>query len=130
MRFKIQHDKCSAILSIGIQKSHLMRDKETLMPLLHSNILSLAVLETLCDESDDLKNLEQRSTCLVHDLLLEIRREITVGIFQNDVLVMFPCFNIPTFSVNNFSPQKPKTEISDFDRNLFLLSKPFLYNFF
>lgn len=127
MRFKIQHDKCTAILSIGIQKSHLMRDKETLMPLLHSNILSLAVLETLCDESDDLKNLEQRSTCLVDDLLLEIRREITVGIIQNDVLVMFPCFNIPTFSVvNNFSRKKPKTEISDFDRNLFLLSKTFL----
>ena len=127
MRFKIQHDKCTAILSIGIQKSHLMRDKETLMPLLHSNILSLAVLETLCDESDDLKNLEQRSTCFVDDLLLEIRREITVGIIQNDVLVMFPCFNIPTFSVvNNFSRKKPKTEISDFDRNLFLLSKTFL----
>ena len=127
MRFKIQHDKCTAILSIGIQKSHLMRDKETLMPLLHSNILSLAVLETLCDESDDLKNLEQRSTCFVDDLLLEIRREITVGIIQNDVLVMFPCFNIPTFSVvNNFSRKKPMTEISDFDRNLFLLSKTFL----
>lgn len=60
-----------------------MRDKETLMPLLHSNMLSLAVLETLCDESDgDLKSMEQRSTCIVDDLLLQIWREISVRIMQ------------------------------------------------
>lgn len=78
-----------------------MRDKETLMPLLHSNMLSLAVLETLCDESDgDLKSMEQRSTCLVDDLLLKIWREIAVRIIQKSIDNVY-MFDIPTWTCIN-----------------------------
>lgn len=79
-RLKIQYEKCTAILSIALQKRRIIRDKESFLPLLNADMLTLAVLETLCHESDDLKTLEQQSTLLVDDFLLLIGNKITVGI--------------------------------------------------
>ena len=95
-RFKIQHEKCTAIFSIGLQKRKILRDYANFLPLLHANILSLAVLETLCHESDDLKTLEQQCTLLVDDLLLLIGNDIMVGIMQY-MLEIHTCIGIPVY---------------------------------
>lgn len=95
-RLKIQYEKCTAIFSIALQRRHIIRDKDSFLPLLNANMLSLAVLETMCHESDDLKTLEQQSTLLVDDLLLLIGNEIIVGILQYKLVVhIFPCISIP-----------------------------------
>lgn len=66
-----------AILSTGI--SRRMRDKRTLVSLFHSHMLSLAVLETLSKESDEVKSLLQRSILNLDDFLFELGRDFSVG---------------------------------------------------
>lgn len=66
-----------AILSTGI--SRRMRDKRTLVSLFHSHMLSLAVLETLSKESDEVKSLLQRSILNLEDFLFELGRDFSVG---------------------------------------------------
>lgn len=72
-----------AILSTGITRR--MRDKRTLVSLFHSHMLSLAVLETLSKESDEVKSLLQRSILILDEFLFELGRDFSVGIDKIDV---------------------------------------------
>lgn len=80
-RFKVQEVKCAAILSFGMDKINLMRDKRCLVSLFHSDMLSLTILNTLSKDSLELKSLEKRSTSLIEYILLAVGKEITVCIY-------------------------------------------------
>lgn len=67
-----------AILSVGINKR--MRDKRILVSLFHSHVLSLAVLETLSQESDEVKSLLKRSILNLDEFLLELGMDLSVCI--------------------------------------------------
>lgn len=86
-KFKIQETKCMAILSIAIKRR--MKDKRTLVSLFHSHVLSLAVLEILSKESDDVKSLLKRSILNLDDFLFEIGRDLAVSISRVNVIRQF-----------------------------------------
>lgn len=79
-RFKVQELKCAAILSFGMDKVNLMKDKRCLVSLFHSDMLSLTILDILSKDSLNLKSLEKRSSSLIEYILLAIGKEITVCI--------------------------------------------------
>lgn len=72
-----------AILTTGINRR--MRDKRTLVSLFHSHMLSLAVLETLSKESDEVKSLLKRSILNLDEFLFELGRDLSVGSKKIDV---------------------------------------------
>ncbi|XP_062570766.1 E3 ubiquitin-protein ligase RNF213-like isoform X2 [Saccostrea cucullata] len=86
-RFKIQQEKCVAILSIGVQKRRIIKDKRMLVSLFHCNMLSLAVLEKHCSEADvELKSLQKRTTYLINDILLCFGNDLSLHDFALSIL--------------------------------------------
>lgn len=77
-RLFIQQDKCIAILLIGVNKCHLITDRGKLASLYHCNMLSLAAVDAVCSDSDDVKSLHKRSTYFINVILSEMKQEITV----------------------------------------------------
>lgn len=79
-RYKIQEDKCMAMLSLGLRKMTLMSDRRYLVSLFHSDMLLLAVLDLLSKKSHELKSLEQRSMCLIDDIFFAAKKDLSVCI--------------------------------------------------
>lgn len=79
-RYKIQEDKCVAMLSLGLRKMTLMSDKRDLVSLFHFDMLLLAVLDLFSNESHELKSLERRSMFLIDDILLAVKKDLRVCI--------------------------------------------------
>lgn len=101
-RYKIQEDKCMAILSNGMLKRRFMSNKRCLVSLFHSDILTLAVLEAVSENSLELKSLEQRSILLIDEILLEVGRDITVGILiMRNIVFSATSLNCRNVYLNN-----------------------------
>jgi hypothetical protein len=80
-RFKVQQDKCTAMLSIAMERKNLThRNERILVSLFHCNMLSLAVLERVSTDSDELKSLQSRITYLIDDILFDIGKDFEVSI--------------------------------------------------